>query len=197
MLLRRPIPMSRDRAKLRANFARAEIPPGSRRESGAVCRFRNVKTVRLAGFATKKQDRNNCRNLKLLEGYGAIACATSDFIWPFRWGPTEGTGLATLGTLVRDAGYRSSRTPDHGLSERRRFESLHADSSVVASSGNSGVACHHGALDCRWHSRICGFELSSQRRDGTRLFGRVCGVDAGRIRIEHIIFIARECFSLE
>jgi len=147
----------------------------------------NVKTVRLAGFATKKQDRNELQNLKSAGGYGAIACATSGISFGLSdGGPTEGTGLATLGTLgprCLDTGLRE--TPDHGLSERRRFESLHADSSVARrAAGNSGgrvpsrsARLPHGIQDLRFSSYLAKGEME---RD---YLGRVCGVDAGRIRI--------------
>jgi len=124
----------------------------------------NVKTVRLP-FCNKKQDRNELQNLNLLEGYGQSLAQHPAFHLAFQW-VLRKDRLATLGTLVAML-IQVFEKHRSWLSERDDSNPT-PDSSVARERGEFRS---RAITDARLpHAfKICGFELSSQRRDGKRL----------------------------
>ena len=159
------------------------------RESGAVSPLpANVKTVRLAGFATKKQDRNELQELEICwKDMEQSLAQHPAFHLAFQMGVLrKGPGWLRWGLSVRDAWIQVfEKHPIMGC--------LSADDSnpytripllLAEQRGIPAVACHHGALDCRMAFKNLRFSSYLAKGEMERDYlGRVCGVDAGRIRI--------------
>ena len=113
------------------------------RESGAVSPVpANVETARLASFATQSCDRNELQ--KLEAGWKQMEQSLREhpeFRLPVQLGILKkGPRWLRWGITVRDAWLRVFEDAQSGgLSECRRFESIHADSSAAGrAAGNSG-----------------------------------------------------------
>ncbi len=148
----------------------------------------NVQTARLASFATTKLDKDELR--KLEADWEQMAQTLREH-WAFKLPVQLGIlkkGLPWLrwGMAVRDAWVQVFET-------RPVVSCLSADDSnpytripllLAGQRKIPAVACHHGALDCRMAFKNLQFSnylaQSEMERDYLQ---RVCGVDAGRIRI--------------
>ncbi|HYW36648.1 MAG TPA: hypothetical protein VE957_00755 [Terriglobales bacterium] len=159
------------------------------RESGAVSPVpANVETARLAGFATKWCDRNELQ--KLEAGWKQMEQSLEEhpaFRLPVRLGILKkGPRWLRWGLAVRDAWIRVFET-------RPVVGCLSADDSnpytripllLAEQRGIPAVACHHGALDCRMAYKNLRFSNYLAKGEMERDYlERICGVDAGRIRI--------------
>lgn len=159
------------------------------RESGAVSPVpANVQMASLAAFATKKCDPSELRELEVrwkqmeqsLQEHAA-------FRLPVQIGILKkGPRWLRWGLTVRDAWNQVFETqPIVGC--------LSADDSnpytripllLAEQRGIPAVACHHGALDCRMAFKKLQFSNYLAKGEMERDYlERICGVDAGRIRI--------------
>jgi len=159
------------------------------RESGAVSPVPpNVQTARLAGFATKKCDRNELQELEACWKRMEQALREHPaFGLPVQLGILKkGPRWLRWGLTVRDAWIRVFET-------RSVVGCLSADDSnpytripllLAEQRGIPAVACHHGALDCRMAYKNPRFSnyLAKGEMERDYLEG-ICGVDASRIRI--------------
>jgi hypothetical protein len=172
------------------------------RESGAVSPVpANVETARLASFATKSYDRNELQKLEAawkemeqsLEEHSA-------FRLPVQLGILKkGPRWLRWGLTVREAWARV-------LEARPVIGCLSADDSnpytripllLAEYRGIPAVACHHGALDCRMAFKNPRFSNYLAKGEMERDYlERICGVDAGRIRIGAASSPPREKASL-
>jgi hypothetical protein len=173
----------------------AEILPGQKfllvfaRESAAVSPIpSNVETASLAGFATKGCDKHELQELEaswkqmeqLLEEHPAFRLPVQLRILK------KGPRWLRWGLTVRDAWIRVLET-------RPVVGCLSGDDSnpytripllLAEQRGISAVACHHGALDCGMAYKNLRFSNYLAKGEMERDYlERICGVDAGRIRI--------------
>jgi hypothetical protein len=172
------------------------------RESAAVSPVpANVQTARLAGFATKRCDRNELQKLEVcwkqmeqsLDEHPA-------FRLPVQLGVLKkGPRWLRWGQAIRDAWIRVFET-------RSVAGCLSADDSnpytripllLAEQRGIPAVACHHGALDCRMAFKNPRFSNYLAKGEMERDYlERTCGVDASRIRIGAASSPPRENASL-
>jgi hypothetical protein len=172
------------------------------RESGAVSPVPpNVETARLASFATKSFDRDELQKFEAgwkqmeqsLEGHPA-------FRLPVQIGILKkGPRWLRWGLAVRDAWVRVYET-------RSVVGCLSGDDSnpytripllLAEQRGIPAIACHHGALDCRMAFKNPRFSNYLAKGEMERDYlERICGVDAGRIRIGAASSPPRENASL-
>jgi hypothetical protein len=159
------------------------------RESGAVSSIpANVQTANLAGFAKAKSDRNELQELErrweameqslqqhpLFKSAAQIGTLKKGPRW-LRWG-----------IAIRDAW-------NHVFDTQPIIGCLSADDSnpytripllLAEQRGIPAVACHHGALDGRMAFKNLRFSNYLAKGEMEREYlERICGVDAGRIRI--------------
>ena len=168
------------------------------RESGAVSPVpSNVETASLAGFATKSYDRNELQ--KLEAGWEQMEQSLAEhpaFRLPVQLGILrKGPRWLRWGLTVRDAWTRVLET-------RPVVGCLSADDSnpytripllLAEQRGIPAVACHHGALDCGMAYKNLRFSNYLAKGEMERDYlERICGVDAGRIRIGAASFPPRE-----
>ncbi len=159
------------------------------RESAAVSPVpANVQTARLAGFATKKCDRDELQKLEIcwtqmeqsLQAHPAFRLPVHLEILK------QGPHWLRWGLGVRDAWLQVFET--HSV-----VGCLSADDSnpytripllLAAERKIPAVACHHGALDCRMAHKNLRFSnyLAKGEMEHDYL-ERVCGVDTSRVRI--------------
>jgi hypothetical protein len=159
------------------------------RESGAVSPVpANVKTASLAGFATKSCDKNELQQLEA--GWKRMEQSLEEhpaFRLPVHLGILKkGPRWLRWGLTVRDAWIRVLET-------RAVMGCLSADDSnpytrlpllLAGQRGIPAVACHHGALDCGMAFKNPRFSNYLAKGEMERDYlERICGVDAGRIRI--------------
>ena len=159
------------------------------RESGAVSPVpENVQTARLAGFATKRCDRDELQKLEAcwtqmeqsLQAHPAFRLPVQLEI--LRKGPR----WLRWGLAVRDAWIQVFET-------RSVVGCLSADDSnpytripllLAEQRKIPAVACHHGALDCRMAYKNPRFSNYLAKGEMERDYlERTCGVDAGRILV--------------
>ncbi len=159
------------------------------RESGAVSPVpANVETTSLAGFATKRCDRNELQKLEncwkkmeqSLQEHPAFGLPVQIGILK------KGPRWLRWGLAVRDAWVQVFET-------RSVAGCLSADDSnpytripllLAEQRGIPAVACHHGALDCRMAFKNPRFSTYLAKGEMERDYlERACGVDGGRIRI--------------
>lgn len=180
-------------SKTALNYAR--LLPAQRfllvlaRESGAVSKLpANVATARLASFASSKHDRVELQGLEVrwkemersLQQHPTFRSAVQMGI------VRNGSGWLRRGLVVRDAWIRV-------FEKRAVMSCLSADDSnpytripllLARQQGIPAVACHHGALDCRMAFKNPRFSSYLAKGEMERDYlERICGVDAGRIRI--------------
>ncbi|HYU44761.1 MAG TPA: hypothetical protein VEK84_01125 [Terriglobales bacterium] len=148
----------------------------------------NVQTARLASFATAKCDRNELQELEVrwkqmeqsLQKHPA-------FRLPVQIGILKkGPRWLRWGLAVRDAWNRVFET-------RSVAGCLSADDSnpytripllLAQQRGIPATACHHGALDCGMAFKPLRFSTYLAKGEMERDYlERICGVDAGRIRV--------------
>jgi hypothetical protein len=159
------------------------------RESGAVSPVpANVQTARLAGFATKRCDRNELQKLEVSWTQMELALqAHPAFRLPVQLEILrKGPRWLRWGLAVRDAWIQVFET--HSV-----VGCLSADDSnpytripllLAAERKIPAVACHHGALDCRMAHKNLRFSNYLAKGEMERGYlEHICGVDAGRIRI--------------
>jgi len=179
----------------RTALSYAEILPEQKfllvlaRESAALSPVpANVDTASLAGFAKKGYDKNELQELEA--GWKLMEQSLEEhpaFRLPVQLGILK-KGLRWLrwGITVRDAWIRVLET-------RPLAGCLSADDSnpytripllLAGQRGIPAVACHHGALDCGMAFKNLRFSNYLAKGEMERDFlERICGVDAGRIRI--------------
>ncbi len=172
------------------------------RESGAVSPVpANVRTARLAGFATKGCDRDELQTLEtswtqMEQSLGEHPA----FRLPVQIGILKkGPRWLRRGLAIRDAWNRVFEThPVVGClscddsNPYTRIPLLLAEQRKIPA-----VACHHGALDCRMAFKNLRFSnyLAKGEMESDYL-ERICGVDASRIRIGAAASPARENASV-
>ncbi|MGD0507161.1 MAG: hypothetical protein ABSA27_05155, partial [Terriglobales bacterium] len=159
------------------------------RESGAVSPLpANVQTARLAGFATKTLDRKELQKLEVCWTQMEQSLqAHPAFRLPVQLGILKkGPRWLRWGVAIRDAWIQVFET-------RSVVGCLSADDSnpytripllLARERKIPAVACHHGALDCRMACKNPQFSNYLAKGEMERDYlERICGVDAGRIRI--------------
>ena len=172
------------------------------RESGAVSPVPpNVQTARLAGFATKKCDRNELQELEACWKQMEQALREHPvFGLPVQLGILKkGPRWLRWGLTVRDAWLLVFET-------RAVAGCLSADDSnpytripllLAEQRGIPAVACHHGALDCRMAFKNLRFSNYLAKGEMERDYlERICGVDASRVRIGAAASPSRENASV-
>jgi hypothetical protein len=159
------------------------------RESGAVSPVpANVEAAVLASFATKMCDRYELQKLEdCWTQMERVLREQPAFRLPVQIGILKkGPRWLRWGLTVRDAWIRVFET-------RPVVGCLSADDSnpntripllLAEQRGIPAVACHHGALDCRMSFKNLRFSNYLAKGEMERDYlERICGVDAGRIRI--------------
>jgi hypothetical protein len=159
------------------------------RESGAVSPVpANVQTARLASFATANCDRNELQELDVCwKRMEQSLQKHSAFRLPVQIGILKkAPRWLRWGLMVRHAWNRVFET-------RSVAACLSADDSnpytripllLAQQRGIPAVACHHGALDCHMAIKKLRFSTYLAKGEMERDYlERICGVDAGRIRV--------------
>ena len=159
------------------------------RESGVVSPVPpNLQTARLAGFATKKCDRNELQKLEVcwtqmeqsLQENSAFKSPVQIEILG------KGPRWLRWGLAVRDAWMRVFET--HPVAGCLSADDSNAYTRIplllAEQRGIPAVACHHGALDCYMAFKNLRFSNYLAKGEMERDYlERICGVDASRIRI--------------
>jgi hypothetical protein len=159
------------------------------RESGAVSPIpENVQVKNLAGFATKRCDRNELQTLETewkqmeqsLRKHSVFSSPISGEI------VKRGQRWLRWGLAIRDAWIRVFET-------RSIMSCLSADDTnpytripllLAEQRRIPAVACHHGALDCRMAFKNPRFSSYLAKSEMERDYlERICGIDASRIRM--------------
>jgi hypothetical protein len=172
------------------------------RESGGVSPVpANVQTTSLAGFATERCDRDELQKLEVCWKQMEQALQEHPaFRLPVQIGILKkGPRWLRWGLTVRDAWNQVFET-------RSVVGCLSADDSnpytripllLAGQRGIPAVACHHGALDCRMAFKKQRFSNYLAKGEMERDYlVRICGVDAGRIRVGAATSPRRENRSL-